>query len=99
MHFTYFLIPCPLIMLLCFANNLPTDKPLLEFWNFLFPLLYYEILVPSWLYLGVIIIDINSVCISVLTSSLLLSAGHLKFFRNTRNNENWKLLKFHFDAV
>jgi len=99
MRLTYFLIPCPLIMLLCFANNLRTDKPLSGFWNFLFPLLNYEIWVPSWLYLGVITIDINSVCISVLNSSLFLFAVHLNFFRNTSNVEDWKLLKFHFDAV
>jgi len=55
--------------------------------------------VPSWQYLGVITIDFNSVCISVLNSSLFLFAVHLKFFRNTRNVEDWKLLKFHFVAV
>jgi hypothetical protein len=99
MHFNYFLIPYPLIRLLCFANNLPTDKPLSGFWNFLFPLLNYEILVLSWLYLGVITIDIKAVCISVCNSSLFLFAGHLKFSRNTRDIEDWNLSKFHFDVV
>ena len=52
---------------------------------------------PSWLYLTDITVDINALCISVCNSSLVLFAGHLKFFRNTRNVKDWKLLKFHFD--
>ena len=86
-------------MLLYFANNLPTNKPLSSFWNFLFPLLHYEILASSWLYLGVITIHINSVCFSVWNNSLFLFAGHLQFFRNTWNVEDWRLLKFNFDFV
>ena len=86
-------------MLLFFANNLPTDKPLSGFWNFFFPLLQYEIVDPSWLYLGVITIDINAVCISICNSRLVQFVGDLKFFRNTRNVKDWKHLKFHFDAV
>jgi len=54
---------------------------------------------PSRLYLTDITIDINSVCISVCNSSLVLFAGDLKLFRNNRNVEDWKVLKFHFDAV
>jgi len=41
----------------------------------------------------------NAVCISVCNSSIFLYAGDLKFFLNTRNVEDWKLLKFHFDAL
>jgi len=54
---------------------------------------------PSWLYLRGITVDINSVCISVCNYSFALFAGDLKFFRNTRNVEDCKLLMLHFDAV
>jgi hypothetical protein len=54
---------------------------------------------PSWLYLTDITIDINFVCISVCNCSLVLFAGYLKFFHNTRNVEEFKLLQFHLDAV
>ena len=44
-------------------------------------------------------IDINAVCISLCNYSLVLFAGDLKFFLNTMNVEDWKLLKLHFDAL
>jgi hypothetical protein len=88
MHLNYLINPCHLIVLLCFANNLPTDNSLSRFWNFLFQLVHYEILAPSFLYLGVITTRINSVCFSLCNSSFFLFAGHLKFSRNTRDIED-----------
>jgi hypothetical protein len=99
MHLTYFLNPCPLIMLLCFANNIPTDNPLSGFWNFLFQLVHYEILAPSRLYFGVITTHINFVCFTICNFDLFLCPGNIKFFSNSRKLKDWKLMKFHFDTV